>query len=146
MGVEITAGLERFITFITAVGPLAGVGLEMSAQQALGFEQFLAVSLGALEAGGLVGRGPVVGQAVGGGELPGAVLLLAAEHLHLLCSPPVFLPAVATQLFQRIKLLVTLLAPGSLFQFGSLRLTTITTMTTTTTTSNFKNDEVLMSS
>lgn len=89
-----------------------------------------------------MGRGPVVGQAVGGGELPGAVLLLAAEHLHLLRSPPVFLPAVGTQLFKRIKLLVTLLTPGSLFQFGSLRLT----ITTMTNTSNFKNDEVLVPS
>lgn len=31
MRVEITAGLERFITFITVIGPLAGVGLEVSA-------------------------------------------------------------------------------------------------------------------
>ena len=38
VGVKITAGLERFITFITAIGSLTGVSLEMSAEQALGFE------------------------------------------------------------------------------------------------------------
>ena len=37
-------------------------------------------------AGRLVGCAPVVGQTVGGGELPGAGLLLAAKRLHLL--PP----------------------------------------------------------
>ena len=117
MRVKITAGLERFITFITAVGSLGGVSLEMSAQQALSFEQFLTVSLGALQAGSLVGRAPVVGQAVGGGELPGAILLLAPEHLHLLL-PSVLLSAVRTQLFQRIKLLVTLPAFSFLFLLG----------------------------
>ena len=38
VGVKITAGLERFITFITAIGSLTGVSFEMSAEQALGFE------------------------------------------------------------------------------------------------------------
>ena len=38
MRVKITAGLERFVTFITAIGTLAGVSFQMSAQQALSFE------------------------------------------------------------------------------------------------------------
>ena len=38
VGVKITAGLERLITFITAVGSLAVVSFEVSAEQALGFE------------------------------------------------------------------------------------------------------------
>ena len=141
MGVEITAGLERFITFITAIVTLAGVSLEVSTQQALSFEQFLTVSLGALEAGSLVGRAPVVGQAVGGGELPGAGLLRAPQHRHLL-QAPVLLSAVRTQLFQRIKFLVTLSASGFLFLFGSWQLPT----TITTNTINLENDEVLVTS
>ena len=132
MRVKVTAGLERFITFITAIGPLAGVSLEMSTQQALGFEHFPAVRLGALQAGGLVGRAPVVSQAVGGGELPDAVGLLAAEHLHLL-QPPVLLA----------ELLVSLPAASFFLLFGSCQLPATTR---TTNTINLKNYEVLVTS
>ena len=91
-------------------------------------------------AGRLVGRTPVVGQTVGGGELPGAGFLLAAKRLHLL-PPSVLISAVRTQLFRCIKFQVTLLTPDFFFQFGSLQF-----VIRTTNTSYLKNNEVLVTS
>lgn len=84
MRVKVASRFERFITFITIVGSFTAVRLEVPVEEVLTLEQFATVGLRTHQADRVVSGGPVVGQAVGGGELPVAVRVVTAEDPHLL--------------------------------------------------------------